>query len=483
MIRALCLSAALWAAVVAVPPAVGADKVLTVAMGFLSNNRGNPYQGITLPAVFPHHAVYDTLTTLDRNGQVTPALALSWSAETPDRWVFKLRPGVTFTNGELFTADALVASAEHMNSAKGRTETIGSQLFQVVRAERVDDLTVRVYLSESDGLFPLHASSWRVPAPRAYADTPREIYDPAPVGSGPFKVVSWAPGKVILVANRASWRAPKLDRIEIAEVPDETARLQSFLSGSSIFAMGIAPDNKSAIEQTGGIFRIRMTSMVHFLGFNTGRDTPLKDKRVRLALNLGINRDNIIREVLSGSTRAAGQLSIPGAFGYAEAGYADGLKLTIGMSAGLRPSDAIYAQQIAADLARIGVDVEVLIRTQQKQQLDMFTGKLDVDMFTMFTRGVDAIADYRHRTCLHPTPGRVAFHCDPAIVDVARAATAEPDPTRRAALYRKVATMEQDSPPGLMLWQGAEIDALSPKITGYDPAFDLLRLDEVDLSQ
>ena len=62
-------------------------------------------------------------------------------------------------------------------------------------------------------------------------------------------------------------------------------------------------------------------------------------------------------------------------------------------------------------------------------------------------------------------------------------ATAEPDPTRRAALYRKVATMEQDSPPGLMLWQGAEIDALSPKITGYDPAFDLLRLDEVDLSQ
>ena len=68
-----------------------------------------------------------------------------------------------------------------------------------------------------------------------------------------------------------------------------------------------------------------------------------------------------------------------------------------------------------------------------------------------------------------------------AVLDRAFAALA--DPTRRAALYRQVATMEQDSPPGLMLWQGAEFDALSPKIAGYDPAFDLLRLDKIDLSQ
>lgn len=111
----------------------------------------------------------------------------------------------------------------------------------------------------------------------------------------------------------------------------------------------------------------------------------------------------------------------------------------------------------------------------------MFTGKLDVDLFTMFTRSVDAMADYRHRSCLRPVPARMPFHCDPAIVDVAKRATAETDLEKRAALYRQVAEMEYESPAGIVQWQGAEFDALSPKITGYDPAYDLMRLDEIDL--
>ena len=486
-------------AFVCAAPGFAAEKVLKVGTGFLSSNRGNPYQGITLPPVFPHHAVYDTLTTLDRDGKVAPSLAVSWQAETPSVWVFKLRPGVAFTNGEMLTSEALVASAEHMATAKGRSETIGSQMYQVARAEAVDELTVRVHLSEPDGLFPLHASSWRIPAPKAYANTPREEYDAHPVGSGPFKVVSWDAGKVVMVANRQSWRAPKLDGIEIVEVADETARLQAFLSGAVNFVMGVAPDNRPQIEQDGGVMFTRMTLLVHFLAFNTTRETPLKDKRVRQALNLAVDRAAIVREVLGGMTEPASQLSYKGAFGYndalkpmpydpdkakkllAEAGYPNGLKLVVGVTAGLRASDTLYAQQIAADLAKIGVSAEVLSRPQQKQQADMFNGKLDVDIHSTFTRGVDAITDYRHRTCAGLTQGRAAYHCDPAITTVVKAAMAESDADQRAALYRQVAAMEQDSPPGILLWRGAEFDALKKNITGYRPAYDLLNLHDVDI--
>jgi peptide/nickel transport system substrate-binding protein len=370
---------------------------------------------------------------------------------------------------------------------------------QVVRAEPIDDLTVRVHLSEADGLFPLHAASWRVPAPKAYAETLRDVFDAAPVGTGPFKVVDWIANKVTMTANRASWRPPKLDGLEIVEAPDETARLQTFLSGAAAFVMGVTPENRAEIEARGGKMVTRKTLMVHFYGYNTTRETPLKDPRVRLALNLSVNRDAITKTVLLGSTVPASQLAVPGTFGYAdelkpypydparakkllaEAGFPKGLSLTLGMASGLRPSDAANAQQAAEDLAKIGVKLTIRANIQQKQQLDMFTGKLGVDLFTMFTRSVDAMADYRHRTCLHPVPARLPFHCDPAIVDVAKSATAETDLVKRAALYRQVATMEHDSPAGLILWQGAEFDALSPRITGYDPAYDLLRLDEIDL--
>ncbi|MBM3515773.1 MAG: hypothetical protein FJX59_18975 [Alphaproteobacteria bacterium] len=490
-------------------PTVAADKVLKVAIGFVSAKRGNPYEGISIPPVLPHHAVFDTLTTLDKKGQVAPALALSWTAEAPDRWVFRLRSGVSYTNGEPFNVDALIASAEHMATPKGRAETIGSQMSQVARVERIDDLTARVHLSEPDGLFPLHAASWRVPAPKAYAELPRDQFDAAPVGTGPFRVTAWEAGKVIMVANRQSWRAPKLDGLEIVEAPDETSRLQTFLSRASMLVMGVAPDNRAEIEAVGGVMFTRKTLMVHFYGFHTTqdtpdrdtpiRDTPIKDPRVRLALNLGVDRESIIKTVLLGTTTPASQLALPGTFGYAdalkpypydperakkllaEAGYPNGLTLTLGLTAGLRPSDTLNAQQAAADLAKIGVNLEILTRPQQKQQLDMFTGKLDVDLFTMFTRSVDAMADYRHRSCLRPVLARMPFHCDPAIVDVAKRATAETDLEKRAALYRQVAELEYESPAGIVQWQGAEFDALSPKITGYDPAYDLMRLDEIDL--
>lgn len=491
-----CFAAAI---VLAAAPAGAADKILKVGTGMLSSNRGNPYQGITLPPVFPHHAVYDTLTTLDKNGQVAPSLAISWQAESPSVWVFKLRPGVSFTNGEKLTSEALIASAAHMATQLGRSQTIGSQMYQVDHAEAVDELTVRVHLNEPDALFPLHATSWRIPAPRAFAETPREEYDAHPVGSGPFKVVSWTPGKVVMTANRASWRAPKLDGIEIVEIGDETARLQAFLSGATDFVMGVASDNRQAIEETGGVMFPRMTLMVHMLAFTTTHETPVQDKRVRRALNMAIDREAIVREVLGGTTKPASQLSFEGAFGYnddlkpipydpvaakkllAEAGYPNGLNLKIGVTAGLRASDTLYAQQIASDLAKIGVNAEVLMRTQAKQQQDMFNGKLDVDIHSTFTRGVDFITDYRHRTCVRPTPGRVPYHCDPDITPLVKAAMAETAIDKRAEIYRTIAAMEQESPPGILLWRGAEFDAIRKSIVGYAPAYDLLNLQDVDI--
>jgi peptide/nickel transport system substrate-binding protein len=474
---------------------VNAETVLRAAVGFLSFRGGQPYQGITLPSVIAHQGIYDTLTAIGENGVIEPALAVSWKEENPQSWVFTLRQGVAFSNGEPFNAAALVASAEYMASQAGRAETIGSTLYQVERVEAIDDLTARVHLNEPDGLFPLHATAWRVPAPVAFKNLGNEGFQKNPIGTGPFVMTRWAEGRAIMKANPAAWRKPKVDGLDIREVAEETSRLQAMTSGAVDFVLGLSPENEVDLRPVGGRIVNRLTPTVSFLAAHTMKEnSPLKDPRVRYALNLAVNRQALIDAVLAGQVDPTAQLTFPGAFGFdpsvlpypydpeqarkllAAAGFGEGLVLDVGVAVGTRASDTLYYQQIAADLQKVGVTLELFSRPQQAQMQDLFFGKLEVDMFTMYARGHDAMADYRHRTCAGLTQGRFPFHCDPKVVPALNAALAEHNAAKRLELYKKVATLERENPPGIILWQGMEFDGLARGVTGYAPVFEDLRL-------
>ena len=106
-----------WVACVFMATSVlSAEKTIRVGTAFLGPNRGHAYQGITMPAMLPLNAVYDTLTMVAEDGSVSPSLALSWQSEDAITWRFTLREGVKFSNGVPFTADAIVRSVEHMRS-------------------------------------------------------------------------------------------------------------------------------------------------------------------------------------------------------------------------------------------------------------------------------------------------------------------------------------------------------------------------------
>ncbi len=488
------------AVIAAATPAASAEKILKVGMGFIAESP-NPYRGISLPPVFPHHAVYDTLTVLDAKGNVVPSLAVEWKAEAPDVWVFTLRKGVSFSNGEPLTTETLLVSQQYMSTSKGRAETIGSSMYMVDKVEVIDDLTARIKLNEPDPLFPLHATAWRLTAPRHWKTTGAEVAgnQPMGIGTGPFVITSWEAGKIVMKANKNSWRAPKVDGMEIREIPEETARLQAFVSGAVNMVLGVAPDERETVEKNEGTFFPRFTTQVNFIAPTTyNRDTPLKDRRVRMALNYAVNRDALLKQVLHDPVPPAAQLNIPGAVGFdpdlkpipydpkkakallAEAGYPNGFKIEIGVTPGLRANDTLYYQQIASDLAKVGVQVELRAHTQGVQQKDMFQGKLTVGAFNMITRGNDMITDYRFRTCLNLTQGRAPFHCEPEITAVAKEAMAEMDPVKRAVLYKKILKLESENPPGIFLWQGVEYDALAKGITGYAPAQDFMNLHTID---
>ncbi len=424
---------------------------------------------------------------------------MEWQSENPSSWIFKLRPNVKFSNGEAFDADAIVTSAEFLASPIGRSQTLGSTLYQVASAEAVDALTVRVKLNEPDPLFPLHAAVWRVVAPKLWRELGAERYAEKPIGTGPFVLEQMGNTNLVFTANKTSWHPAKLDKLTLMLLPDELSRVQALASGAADIAYLLNPESKSTIEQLGGTFQRRLSSNVYFLGFvSTAAKSPLKDPRVRRALNMAVDRQTIADTVMAKATAPASQLTHPGAFGFdprltpipydpagakkllAEAGFANGLSLKMGVANGESIPLSAY-QLVASDLAKIGVKLDLLSRPTLEQQLDLFNGRLNVDLFNMFTRGSDPIIDYRHRSCVNPVNERQPFNCDANIVAVVKQAMLEQDLTKRAALYGEVARLERDAPAGIVLWQQVEFDGLSPKVKSFTPSLDWVHPETWDM--
>jgi peptide/nickel transport system substrate-binding protein len=481
-------------------PESASDRQATIriAVPLVPPAIGNPYQGVTIPTTLALQAIFDTVTMVDGAGNAIPGLAIAWESQDPLHWIFRLRPGVTFSNGEPLTAEALVESVRHMTSTRGRAETIGSTLAQVESIEALDALTVRIGLGEPDPLLPLHSSVWRVPAPAHWRTLQLPAQARNALGSGPFVLAGREEGRLVLKANPRAWRKPAVETIELLTIPDATARLQAFVSGAVDIAMVLSPDNRAAAERGGGRMVTRLTPQVDFIGFLTERrDTPLRDPRVRRALALAVDRRQLTEYLLGGATQPASQLNVAGAFGYdaslpplphdpaqarrllAEAGQAGRLRLKMIVTTGEVAGDAVYFQQIGSDLRKVGVEVEIRNRPSTRQLQELFSGNLQGDLFSFNTRGTDPLMDFRHRSCLHPKAGRLPFHCDPALTALLEQAQGEPDLARRRQRYAQIAAYERDQPPGILLWQRPDFDAVSPRVEGYAPVQDLIGLEHL----
>lgn len=473
-------------------------QTLIVGTAFLGPNRGHAYQGITMPAIMPLNAIYDTLTVVEEDGSIGPSLAVSWHSEDAITWTFKLREGVTFSNGKPFTSDAIVRSVGHMRSPEAGLWTISTMLYQVASARAVDDLTVEIELNERDALFPLHAAVWRIPEPEAWETLPSTEYEANPVGTGAFQVEAWTDSRVNMVAFNESWRAPKLDGLVFVEIPDQTARLQAILSDAVDFVVGLGPDDAPFLEAEGGRLALRHMTTTVFLGFLTVNGGPIVDPRVRLALNYAIDREAMITAFLQGEAEPLAQLAYPGAFGYdpnlppygydperakallAEAGYPDGLDLVATVASRVA-NDLLYFQQVALDLAKIGVNMELRGKPPFQNMQDLFFGNTTGEVISMTVRGADPLMAYRHRVCQGILPDRSPYHCDEALLPVLAEARNQVSAEAALPFYRQVMAHERENPPGIILWQGIDFDGLSSRVTGYAPVQDVMNFEDFDL--
>lgn len=402
-------------------------------------------------------AIFDGLTRLDSNGNLEPALALSWENIGETSWRFKLRRDAAFSNGEPFNAEAVAAAIAWLQSSEGKQFLAAQHVRGVARVEIENTHTVVIHTERPDAILPNRLSAVSVVAPDAWRRLGAAAFAVTPAGTGAFVVSDWgvSTGQIELRANVDSWRPPKVDRLTFISYPNASARAQALSSGNVHIVSGLDIENIEPL-QSAGVFVTTAPAMsvaAIALRQDEGRASSLKDIRVRQALNYAVNKSHLSASALRGLAAPTGQPAArrtsghnPNVRPYAydperakallfDAGIVTAFGLRFDVVTGRSPGDAAVLDDVATQLQKVGIEVEMR-SIPYGRWLESYASGVwpnDTDGFllpfdSMPTNDVQsALVPY---SCENPSP----FFCDSEMSAEISAATEELDFTDRMAL-------------------------------------------------
>lgn len=461
-------------------------ETLRVAIPNPPIGRGNPYQATGPANAYVAPAIFDALTVIDGEGNVQPALALSWTSDAQARvWTVKLRPDVKFSNGAPLDAAAVVASLNYMIGKPQPVDLVPLEFSDVAGARVIDPLTVEFTGKGPMPLFPRAASVLFVVEPETWAKLGPQGFAGAPVGSGPFKVDRWGAAGITLSAHKESWRAPKADGLEFLFQLEATARLQSLLAGRSDIVFGVDPSNRAALEEAGGKMVLAPVPQVTSLMLLASKPgSPFADVRVRQALNYAVDKERLVQAFFDGALKVASQPAAHMAIGFdpqtapypydparartllAEAGRPDGFTFSIDAVVGSSGPDGAIYQQIAQDLAAVKVNMVVRampgIRFGQMFRAGNWEGEGFAFHYTSIPT-YDGLRALKYYAC----DSQPLNYCDPDTTALLAAADQAVDLTGRAAIARKVMARYHDQAAALFLFESPGFHGVAARVRNF----------------
>ncbi len=444
-----------------------------------------------------------TVPTLENGGISKDGLTIT----------YHLRPGVRWQDGAPFTAsDVIYSWRQVMDPANNVPSRDGYN--DIARIDRADDHTIVVHLVKPYAPF---VSSFFTMAAFSYAVLPQHLlaryhdlnhigFNTIPVGTGPFRVVSYTHGEGIrLLANAGYWRgAPKLREIDVTFVPDENTLINQVRAHEIDLVTNVPLNRALEVRSIGGA-RVYAIPFTHFtyLAFNTA-EAPLDDVRVRHALVMAIDQRSLVREATHGYSLVADSDQPPflwahapglAQVGYDPAGagrlldaagftsapdgyrYRNGRRLTMALVSSAGAVSYKEAQEIVqAQWRAIGVDVilkdlpDSVLYAPASEGGVFASGKFDAYINGWFN-GVDP-DDSPIFSCDQwpPNGDNYTRTCDPVIEAAERVALTSYDRPARAAAYARIQRELAQRSPVMFLWFAKRIDVANSDLRGYRPA-------------
>lgn len=358
----------------------------------------DPHKINNVTGPFPYVTqLYDRLTYLGNGPELQPMLATGWEfSDDALTLTFTLRDDVTFHDGTALDSAAVKAS---LDRARELPESTVKQYFQMVDSiEAPDPSTVVITTNRpaADLPYTLSGAVGSIINPNAL-DTDLET---TPAGSGPYELQSITIGDRATFSRAADYWDPDAQKaavVEISGITDDNARLSALRSGE-IDVMYAKLDKYADVSQldTDEFGFVSYPPANTFSLFVNSARAPLDDLRVRQALNFAIDRQAISDTIMQGQCPPLDQPlpasyeghvdDLEDSFTYdpdrarellAEAGYADGLQLTLLHGVGISPQDAV-ATAVQAQLADVGINVEVTALEQAEGVTAWRGGEFDL---------------------------------------------------------------------------------------------------------
>ena len=352
-------------------PKPSGEIIAGVSERALTLDPANHYS-ISATSVLRH--LFDPLVDVTNDSKFVPALAESWRAVNHTTWRFVLRKGVAFHDGSPFTADSVVYT---LRRVRDNTKLIKAFVYQDIEAvEKDGDHAVTVVTKRPFGSLPAHLTMLGMLPPGAASQ--EDTFFQKPIGTGPFRFVSWTHGdQITMAANPSYWKPgiPKVERVTFRFIPELSTRAAGVRSGELSLIDRVTPDLVQTLKGSRGVRVLDVPAIeAQRWIFQLAKD-PVKDIRVRRAISLAIDRQAIIKDLLLGYGRPVVSPIPPGLIGHAtlgqkpydpekarailkQAGYRD-LSIDFVLMKDLYPKQLEIAQAVAAMLADVGVKLNI----------------------------------------------------------------------------------------------------------------------------
>ncbi len=240
--------------------------------------------------------VYETLVERGLDMKLHPLLAESYRVVDERTWQFKLRKGIKFTNGEPFNAAVVKWNVDRMLDPATKSKNLG-RVSSIERVDVIDDLTVNIVTKAPYPILDAQLSRVVHMLPPKYVQEKGAAYASTnPVGTGPYRLVKWSKDEqLVFEANEAYWRgAPRIKTVVFRPIPEASARVNALVTGEVDIITQVPPHLLDGIKAAKGV-EVRKVPSLEVLYISLYNEVaPTSNKKVRQAINYGVNVDAII---------------------------------------------------------------------------------------------------------------------------------------------------------------------------------------------
>jgi peptide/nickel transport system substrate-binding protein len=419
--------------------------------------------------------IYDTVLTRTPRGDLIPSLAAAMpTLVDANTWEVRLRPGIVFQNDEPMNADAVVYSIRRVIDPAFNSEQVS--FFSTIQdARKVDDLTLHVITKGSDPILPSRLY-WLKVVPPVHSKDPR--FAEKPVGTGPYRLVSWKRGQSIELVRNEKYRGPmpRIQTVHYRFIEEPGTRLAGLMAGEFDLITNLLPEFTRQVPKS-----VNVLGLEHPIIILNADSGVTRDVRVRQALNYAVDKEALARGLFEGFAQVAqGQLLSPSFFGFndqvkaypfdpdkarrliREAG-AEGATVELIGTSGRWLKDRDLVEAVAGFWKKVGINANVRIFEFNEYLNRLFDRKTRADGIFVVSSNELLDAD-KSFSAYYKTGGIGSSNSDTVLAGLIDQARTENDVTKRADLYHQAVKLAHDQAYFVWLLNIEDIYGLSKRL-------------------